>query len=326
MNGYHTSILFIAVEYGSAVFLLPGVVNQLGSVPFIMVLFTSIAFYTFSAILADHTFEHLLKTTTHKSSIIRHPLKVFATEIYGKRFAGFANILQLFTIISLATGIIILAATTLQTIIPIGNFKFFDQIRIWITLSFLILILPSLYGTYNELGVVMYVAFGSILICELFVIAASIIINASPVIELSSIPPQSGTQTTYETFVTNTGILFLTTAGLFLLLPNVIVLIKDVEMMQSSIVSSSIALFALFLINGMFPFYLLTGYNVESSILQTLTRISKVSDNETLKVLILIIQILSLVHFMASVILFLNPVHLYIEEQWNVPSGRCYNA
>lgn len=320
MNEYKAIVLFVGVQYGSAVFVLPGVVDQLGVVPYIMILFASITFFTFGGILADHTFEHLLKTTD-KSSIVRYPVKVFATEVYGKRFGEIANILQLFTNTAMAIGITILAGTTLQTIIPIQNFKVFDQIRIWIALMYLILLLPSLYGTYNELGIVMYIAFGCILLCELLILATSFIINASPVIELKSIPRQANAENAYKIFVTNFGTLCFANTGLLLMLPNSIVLMKNIEKMEISIICSNTALFVLYLINGIFPFYLLSGYSVDASVLQTLMKISEASGNGTLKVLIIIIQVLSLFHFMAAAILMLNPLHLYIEEKWNVPSG-----
>lgn len=327
MNEYTATILIITVQYGSSVLILPGIMNLLGPTSFTMILFSMMAFYMFCALLANNSFLHILQMRNIKiEEISRWPMKVFAYEAYGRCFSKFSVYLQTTLFVLYSSSMLLLAVQTLQVIIRIDNVaSTLNQVRVWILIITVVLILPSFYGTYQELGVLTFVSFGCVCLCEICVIIASILVYYSKDIYRveEKIELLSDTQSTYEMFVSSVGEIIFTTSGLAILLPNITVTISNKDKLKHSIVWGLSLVFMLYLTSAAVPYLLLKDVSrIEPSIINTLTRISNASQNTTLRGFIIVAQLTISLHFVLVIILFNNPVYLFIEEKCNIPKGK----
>lgn len=328
MNRYKTAALIITVQFGSAILILPGIMFSIQPISFAMILFSCLVFYMFSSYLVDDTFLHVENTkNVNVEGISRWPMEAYTYQVYGSCFSRFAVYTQIILCSFTTIALILVAAETLQTICPLNiivNNE--NQLRVWTVIVVVFLILPSFYGTFNELGNLTLLCFGSALLCEVCIVTASILVYSS----CSSVDMSNATVvlptdnlSNYELFVFVIGEMIFLTSGLIVLLPNFIVTISKREDIKIAIAMSSIGIFVLFFVAALIPNVLLKDCSqIGASVLSTLSSIPNATDISGLKTVIIIGKVAIILHLALESVLVLNPVHLFVEEKFEVPKGK----
>lgn len=333
MNEYMASLLMVGSLYGSIVFISPYLVNELGILSYILILFSYLTFNMFSFFLLNDVYVDVLsKQDKISSQIIREPLKFIASQIYGNGFGTFTISIQMLVNYLCSVAEMLLSATLFQSAIPsIQEISTINQIRIITVVLCVLVVLPSQRGTYKEFGVVTWITFGLVVVSQICLFISITIIHFYDVNENGVSKPiqeaEEGVASSLSRLLQYIGMISYMDGGM-IILPNIAVTITNIKRLRFSIFTSTIALFFVYILAGIIPYVLLKQYHIEHSIVDTLARVTgelEIENNRTfylLRILMVLCPAGIGLHLIFVVVITINPVFLYIEEKLDVPTSK----
>ena len=337
INPVTGGLLMASVIFGSAVIVMPAIVSNLGVVSFTMLLSWCFALFFYSEIMAAHVFGEILskknKEDFNVDAAERKPLQYCCQVAFGKQpyMIVLTSLFQLISIVMLLASIFLLLATTLQATFPslFAHLSAQNSTRFWILIAYILILPLHFIENYKGMSYLGTLATLAIFLALIAVLIASVVVKVSnipvPSVEqrrlLQSNLPLKKNNAVLVLFSSFGTIAFATSGGISTL-PNIASFMPDTQSLSIAVSISKLALFLLYFIAGVVPYYLLKGNAIDASIMVTLQRIANTSNISSLNVLCRLNEFFAFVHFIGAGVIVANPLHLLSETVFKVPNSK----
>lgn len=320
LNLKESFFILLSVSFGTGVLVIPYTVRELGALHFVALLLLGTIFLCFCAQLLSKSV-HLLTANLQTPELLRDPYPSVGELACGDVLRKLVILFLYLTAISGCIGFVLLVATILKDLLPIGSgFTHNNTIRIW-SAVIVTCITPIMYlGTYSDMKIPTLVALTTSSISFM-----SIMINCFLARFVYDIKPDHSVIDVHKKkgqFLLSLGTMIFVSMGAAFSVPNIVVISSNPHQLGRPILATYICLFFIYLFGGLVPYYTLGEY-VTPSITTTFYEIIRIRKVGFLfKFLTITVQVLMMMHLLMASLLVLNPVYLHMEEYLAVPYGK----
>lgn len=317
---------------------MPSIVDQLGVVPYLFLIFSELSFNFCTCFLANEVFNNVLSERGFKISdeMIRQPIKSFTQQIFGYKSLFSELVIWMQTVVNFCfmLSFILVSATILQSVVPISNISVDNQIRLHAVFLGILLVPISQFNTFKEMSVSACLCFLSAIITETLLLVSMFIISNTVSVHVPENTNNAQKNNTENDdlpiskviiLARCAGVIAYSTSGPITVLPNAIVVMTSRKYLRFSILFGIIGVFLLNFVAGVIPYYLIAGsYPISDSFMNTLSDIAHkfAANNNTLAAVIMLSQVTVTFHCLLAITICMNPVHLFVEEKLSIPRGN----
>ena len=313
--------IMVSMSYGSAIIILPYTLRQLGIVLWVIFTMSCFLMLAFSAVLLKEACVYTMKKCQGliaDSEMICRPYPKIAEQALGKNFSKLVEGTLYVALTCEVLAFMLLAATTMNDVLPL-NLSYYNRIRVWLLIGYIVIMPFLMIGTYKDLVTPALIAVGTSMIasgCTLLVCIAAKYYDLNEVLYVTK--DTGSKEYLFKIF----GEILFAAGGPALLIPNIIVLMKKPESSHVPILWSHAIVVCIYSVLAIVP-YVIFGQYLSTSITGTLSEVIAELQMSPMWLAVLTIAEISLtVHFTMVSILSANPVFLSFENHFNITNSK----
>ena len=315
--------IMVATMFGTTIVVHPYIAKMFGLFAWFLIVTSCLVMAAFCSVLLKDVIVYSSKKI-ESLALFRDPYVQVSEIVVGKRFARLVQVTLYIVMVLIVLGCQLIAATNLVNIIPV-NLEYYNRVRVWLLVCYLIQLPFSLRGTTKDSGSPGLIAFVLSIFsaCSIQLLCGVAHfyykVDSSYVLNSPRLPSPQTKE--FITFFKLIGECWFTALGISLLLPNIIVIAKKPKSFEYPILCSYCILFILYAVSGVVP-YLVFGDNVDENVLDTLNKVVVAYKMSPVWVTLLTMVEISLsAHFIIVSDLLIKPVFLSLEQRYDMSTG-----